>query len=282
MGMGNRPYWQDNGGSGGGSARIGLPKPGLAVGGLLIVNLGMFVLQHLIPPLTLALAVIPVFWWEAWRYVTFQFLHAGVWHLLFNMLGLYFLGMYLERAWGTIRFLAFYLVCGVIAGLTHVTLGYLMGQGNLGIPLVGASGGVYAVIAACAILFPSIQIILVFFPVPIRVATLLFFVIAFLSLLSGEGGGISNAAHFGGMVAGGLWVWLGPKFREARAQTRQRLNEGAWERKMRREADDQAEVDRILEKIRREGLGSLTGREKRTLQQATERQREKDRQLTRM
>lgn len=295
MGLGNRTYWRDGGDQGhgggyggggfgggmGGGMRMGLPRPGRAVGGLLIANLVMFVLQNLIRSLTFALAVVPIVWWQPWRYITFQFLHGGVFHLLFNMLGLYFLGMYLERAWGTRRFLVFYLVCGAVSGLTHVVLTYLLRQ-STSIPLIGASGGVYAVIAACAILFPHIRLILMFFPVPIRFAALLFLGIALLSMLSGEGGGVAHAAHFGGMVAGALWVWLGPRLRDARAEARQKINNGAWDRKVRREQQNRAEVDRILDKIQHEGLQNLSSREKRILQDATEKQRNKDRTINRL
>jgi len=284
MTLSNRPYWreeQGGGGSYGGGMRMGLPRPGPAVGGLLVANLVMFVLQQILPSLTFTLAAVPALWWQPWRYITFQFLHGDLFHILFNMLGLYFLGLYLERAWGTARFLVFYLVCGVIAGLTHVALTFLFHQ-PLYDPLIGASGGVYAVIAACAILFPNIQLILMFFPVPIRFAAVLFFIIAFLSMLSGDGGGIAHAAHFGGMVAGALWVWLGPRLRSARDGARQRINHGAWERKMRQQQANQADVDRILDKIRREGLQSLSSREKRILQDATEQQRRQDQNIRRM
>jgi membrane associated rhomboid family serine protease len=202
-------------------------------------------------------------------------------HILFNMLGLYFLGMYLERAWGTKRFLVFYLTCGVIAGLTHVAFSFLLDQPDW-IPLVGASGGVLAVLAACAILFPHIRVVMLLFPVPIRFAALILIVISVLFMLTGEQGGTAHAAHFGGMVAGGLWVWLGPRLRNARADAQQRINNGAWERKMRREQQTQAEVDRILDKIRREGIGSLSSREKRILQDATEKQRKQDRNINRL
>lgn len=294
MSLGNRPYWRGDpqGGSEGyygsgirhgGGMGIGLPKPTPAVMGLLIANFVIFVLEYAFGPqdvFSLA-AVVPAVWWQAWRYITFQFLHGGVFHILFNMLGLYFLGMYLERTWGAKRFLVFYLTCGVISGLTHVALTFVFHQSPYD-PLVGASGGVYAVIAACAILFPQIRLILMFFPVPIRFAAVLFFIIAFLSMMTGEGGGIAHAAHFGGMVAGGLWVWLGPRLRDARAGARRKINNGAWERKIRREQQDRAEVDRILDKIRREGIQSLSSREKRILQDATEKQRNQDKNIRRM
>ena len=176
MGMHNRTYWKDGssgrfggggGYGGGGGMSMGLPKPGPAVGGLLIANLIMFIIQQISPEVNNWLTVIPALWWEVWRYITFQFLHANVIHILFNMLGLYFLGNYLERSWGPKRFMRFYLICGAFAGFTHVALTFLFEQ-NPNIPLLGASGGVYAVIMACAILFPGIRLLLMFFPVPVE------------------------------------------------------------------------------------------------------------------
>ena len=290
MGMHNRPYWQDSGsggygrGYGGGTGMsMGLPKPGPAVGGLLIANFVMFVAQHIVPDNAIEtwLTVIPAVWWQAWRYLTFQFLHGGIFHILFNMLGLYFLGMYLERAWGSKRFLRFYLICGAFAGVSHVAMTFLFGW-NPYIPLLGASGGVYAVIIACAILFPGIQLILMFFPVPIRFAAVLFFVIAGLSLLSGEGGGISHAAHFGGMVLGGAWVLLGPRIRQASHDAQARAQKGAWEKKMRKEQASREQIDKILDKIKERGIGSLSNKEKKILQDATEQQRREDARVSKL
>lgn len=262
---------------------MGLPKPEKGVGGLLLANLAFFVLtafdrEWFYTHLTL----IPADWMQVWRFLTFQFLHAGVFHILFNMIGLYFLGMYLEKAWGTRRFLTFYLVCGAFSGLCHVALMYALGGGYIGIPLLGASGGVYAVIMACAILFPGIRLIVMFFPMPIRVAAGLFFVISGLMLLSGEGGGVSHAAHFGGMVIALVWLVVLPRLREHSAETRQKLNEGTWQRKQQQQARQDEDIDRILAKIRREGIDSLTSREKKTLKDATERQRREDRKIGRL
>lgn len=259
----------------------GLSKPGPAVGGLLIANLIMYVIQHIVPATNNGLTVIPALWWEVWRYITFQFLHGGVMHILFNMLGLYFLGNHLERAWGPKRFLRFYLICGAFAGLTHVTLTFLFGW-NPYIPLLGASGGVYAVIMACAILFPGIKLILMFFPVPIRFAVMLFLGVALLSLLSGDSGGVSHAAHFGGMVFGGAWIWLLPKAKQATANAQAKVQQGTWERKMHKEQASREEIDKILDKIGKNGIGSLTGREKKILQDATEQQRREDQRINKL
>lgn len=286
MGLHNRTYWQggsSGGYGGGGGMRMGLPKPEKGVAGLLIANLVVFVLEHLMPSGFLyALTLIPDRWFELWRFITFQFLHADVLHILFNMIGLYFLGMYLEKAWGTRRFLTFYLISGAFAGFCHVVLMYAMGGGYFGTPLLGASGGVYAVIMACAILFPGIQLIVMFFPMPIRVAAALFFVISGLMLLSGGGGGISHAAHFGGMIFALGWLVIVPRLREHSAETRQKLNEGAWQKKQQQQQQQNEQIDRILAKIRNEGIGSLSSREKKILQDATERQRREDRNASRM
>lgn len=278
MGLGGRSYWRRDSDAGDGffgGARMTLPRPGPAVGGLLIANLVLFVLQSFLPSLEAALAVIPERGMEVWRYFTFQFLHANTIHILFNLLGLYFLGMHLEQTWGSRRFLAFYLACGVVAGLTHVAATFLFHQ-PAGFPLVGASGGVFAVLAACAILFPHLQVVLLLFPVPIRLAAVILIVLSALFLLSGRESETAHAAHFGGMAAGALWVGLGPRLRRAREEARQKIQRGAWQRRLQREQKEQEEVDRILDKIRREGLHRLSPREKRILQDATEKQRQRD------
>ena len=116
----------------------------------------------------MATAVVPILWWQLWRFITFQFIHAGAVHLFFNMLGLYMLGTILERSWGTKRFLRFYLGCGVVAGLCHVAMAFILNLGGIQtrIPLVGASGGVFGIVVACAVLYPQIRLILILFPVP--------------------------------------------------------------------------------------------------------------------
>jgi len=260
------------GGFAGGPVRFGgMPKPGQAVTSLLIANIAMFFLQ-LAPGVNKHLMLVPRDWWFFWNYITFQFLHADLMHLLFNMMGLYFLGMYLERAWGSKRFLVFYFSCGVFAGICHVVATFAMGWERW-IPLLGASGGVYGIVAACAILFPHIRLVLMFFLVPIRFAALLFlFVAVYYMLQGGAGGGVAHAAHLGGAAMAGFWVWGLPRLRGAAQDASLKRKQGAWDRKMKQRADEQAEIDRILDKIKLKGLNSLTRREKRTLQEATRRQ----------
>ena len=283
MGLHDRTYWKDDqggggsGGFGGGMGAGQMPKPGPAVGMLLIANIAMFFFQ-LVPGVTGHLVLVPARWWFVWNYITFQFLHGGPMHLIFNMIGLYFLGMVLERAWGPRRFVTFYFVCGVFAGICHVLMTFA-GVGDPRIPLLGASGGVYAIVVACAILFPHIRLILLFFLVPIRFAALLFLGVAVYYILQGgSGGGVAHAAHLGGAVMAAVWVWVLPRLRGAARDASLRHQQGAWDRKMKQRAAEQAEIDRILDKIKVSGLNSLTRGEKDTLQQATKRQQaEEDR-----
>ena len=289
MGLHDRTYMQDDQGGGGGNFHGGgggfgggmragqMPKPGRAVTALLIANIAMFFLQ-LVPGVKEQLVLIPAKWWYVWNYITFQFLHADPMHLIFNMIGLYFLGMVLEGAWGQKRFAIFYFACGVFAGICHVVATFAMG-GKPWIPLLGASGGVYGIVVACAILFPQIRLILVFFLVPIRFAALLFLGIAVYYILQGgSGGGVAHAAHLGGAVMAGVWVWVLPRLRGAAQEASLKRRQGAWDRKMKQRAGEQAEIDRILDKIKVNGLNSLSRREKDTLQQATRRQQaEEDR-----
>jgi membrane associated rhomboid family serine protease len=260
----------------------GMPRPGRAVATLLLVNLAAFVVQHIVlaDRATAWLAVVPARWWELWRYLTFQFLHADVGHILFNMLALYFLGMMLEQAWGGRTFLWFYLLSGSAAGITHVLLTGALNQ-PWSVRLIGASGGVYAVLLACAVLFPHVRLFLYFlFPVPIRVVAAIFLGIALFNVLLGlrvalEGGtlsgGISHPAHLGGAVAAAGYLWLWPVFRRRVGRLGGAFGAGRWEKRLRRSRRQQEQVDRILDKIRQRGLGSLSWRERRTLRRASHR-----------
>jgi hypothetical protein len=125
-------------------------------------------------------------------------------------------------------------------------------------------------------------VILILFPVPIRVAAVLFAVLFSLYVISDRD--LSNAAHLAGMAGGVLWIWAGrrwPNWRLSLTRGGARTGEGAWDRKMRQMQGDEERVDRILDKIRKQGMGSLTWLEKRFLKQASERRRQFDEQQTR-
>jgi len=273
---------------------IGLPKPTKAVKWLLIINLAAFVLQ-LVCDLAFGIRLSDWFgataggFWQVWRYVTFQFLHdtGSVWHIGLNMLGLYMLGTPLEQLWGSRRFLRFYLSCGAVAGLLYVIIGLLLGNPRW-MPLIGASGGVYGILLACAVLFPHFRIIFLFFPVPIRLAAIIIFGGMILVLLNGlsaqgqRGSFWSDVAHLGGAGMAAMWIWVIPRFGGIAQGAVQRANRGAWDRKVRRRRDEQAAINVILDKIRTEGLAGLTRKEKRALKEATRAQQQEDRDISQL
>lgn len=151
-----------------------------------------------------------------WQLATYMFLHAGFWHILLNMFGLWMFGCELERTWGSRRFLRYYFLTGVGAGVTIVLLGPFSP-----IPTVGASGAVYGILLAYGVLFPN-RIILVpiffffFVPVPAKYLVMILGGIAFLSTLSSPGDMISHTGHLGGMIFGLIYLRGRPYWFELR------------------------------------------------------------------
>lgn len=201
---------------------------------------------------------------QVWRLITYQFVHAGIMHILFNMLGLFFLGPTLERHWGGKKFIIFYLSCGVAGGLFYMLLVAVkfLSSG----PMVGASGAILGMLAACAILFPHFIVFIVLFPVPIRVAAVgLTIMYLFFVVTQGPNAG-GHAAHLAGMAAGAGYVLSGPW----RHRVRVKITADTQRNRVTSQRSLQIEVDRILQKVHDSGIHSLTSREKKTLKQATE------------
>jgi membrane associated rhomboid family serine protease len=254
--------------------RFNLPTVTPVVKWLLIINTGVFVLCALSTRLSVLLGT----WFavdtrslftalQPWRLITYQFLHASdtIWHIFMNMIGLYFLGPPLERHWSSRRFLPFYLLCGASGGIFYLLLS---GVGFLEpAPMIGASGSILGMLAACAILFPHFVLFVVVFPVPIRVAAVVFGFAYFLVVVTRLGGNVGgHAAHLAGMATGAGYVLLGPKLRRYKLK----IQAGSWEKEVQGERALQIEVDRILAKVHNSGLHSLTSKEKRTLKKATQ------------
>jgi membrane associated rhomboid family serine protease len=259
--------------------RFGLPKLTPIVKWLLIINIGVFLIALIIRPLgVLIYQLFPVDpgslfkILQVWRLVTYQFLHdpTYIWHIFVNMLGLFFLGPTLERHWGGKKFLIFYLGCGVAGGLFYtllVALNFLQAG-----PMVGASGSILGLLAACAILFPHFMVIIFIFPVPIRVAAIGFtFIYLILVLTRAENAG-GHAAHLAGMAAGAAYVFSRPW----REKTQLKKRAGAWEKKLADERKLQIELDRILQKVHNAGIHSLTSKEKKILKKATDIERRRN------
>ena len=207
---------------------------------------------------------------QPWRWITYQYLHGGAGHFFFNMIVLYFFLPSLEMMWGWKKAFAFYTAGGVAAGVTYGLLVQIVFRGR-DPGLIGASGSILAAMGAVALLNPNRQLILVFFPLPIRVAVALIGAFYLLSAVADRDP--SNAAHLGGLAFGFFAPWVaGPwmtKFRR-KWERRQSHRQATMER------DEQVTIDRILQKVHEKGMNSLSWNEKRALKRATERQRQAD------
>lgn len=219
---------------------------------------------------------------EIWRFITYQFLHANLWHLFFNMLALYFFGEVIESHLGRRRFLAFYLISGVAGGLMYLVLYWSAVLVYYPFtPLVGASAGIYGILIASAWLAPDSRVMFMIFPffVPLKLRTFAMIMIAvavFQVFIGGENAG-GEAAHLGGGAIGLLLIqnahWLAWAEGPSSLQRKVRSGAGAWQRRLDREQVLDEEVDRILDKIHREGQTSLTNREREILIEASRQHR---------
>ena len=160
MGLYDRDYVQDNFQQQGQyprpPMRIGMPGTTTVVLRLIIINIVVFLFTSFFEVFFIKwFSVYPKGFHalEVWRLITYQFLHSGFWHLFFNMLILFFFGPMLEKIWGSRKFLTFYLGCGIAGGLFYLLL-VAMNFLPAGV-MVGASGAILGMLAACAILFPQ-------------------------------------------------------------------------------------------------------------------------------
>ena len=170
-------------------------------------NIAMFLLTAVAPSLRIQLGLVPM--WvvtqlRIWQLVTYMFIHAGLFHILFNMLALWMFGAELERVWGTRYFVKFYFVTGIGAGVLTVLLSLLPYGPTAqlyGSDIVGASGAVYGLLLAYALYFPDRPIYMYFvFPIPAKIFVIIMGALAFFSSMSESGGGVANATHLGGLL----------------------------------------------------------------------------------
>ena len=193
---------------------------------LLIANLVGFALQWMLGDVRLAglmlwplgngvydpAGAVPSF--MPWQLLTYAFLHGGLMHLAFNMLALVMFGAPLEHTWGERRYLTYYIVCVVGAGLCQLVVGSLaVSQGQDPYPTIGASGGVFGLLLAYGMLFPNQRVMLLFPPIPMKARTLVIVYGLFeLGLgITGLQPGVAHFAHLGGMLFGWLLIrhWRG-------------------------------------------------------------------------
>ena len=207
---------------------MSLPPFTRGVKWLILINAGMFLLltvfQAFDPALgdtvSLVLSLIPslvVRGW-LWQLITYSFLHAGFWHILSNVLWLWWFGAQLEMDWGLKKFLEFYFFCVVGAALTTIAISYTgFGGVTPGTPTVGASGGILGILMAFGLLYGNQEIWL--FPIPFSVKAKYFVAgIAFFTVIGAisassarHGQSVAYVAHLGGLLFGFLYVKLVPR-----------------------------------------------------------------------
>ena len=179
---------------------------------LLIANGLVFALQQFAPELMQRLFALqplispPGYQFPAflpWQLISYGFMHntGDIMHIVFNMLMLWMFGRDIERMMGPRRFLTYFLVCVVGAGLVQLLVGVVQGWG---VPTVGASGGVYGILLAYGMTFPNRTLVLLFPPIPIK-AKYFVILLGLFELSIGSSGampGVANFAHLGGMIFG--------------------------------------------------------------------------------
>ena len=217
--------------------------PGLspAVRGLLIANVVLFLAGLLLPGWDARLIKWLAFWFPrhenfaVWQIVTYMFMHGSIGHIFFNMFGLVSFGLLLEQQWGTRRFLVFYFMCGIGAGLIHSGISYIeyhalqnrlneAGVTSSAIeailetgryrgppelkksaedlyriyagPMLGASGAIYGILVAFGLLYPNAKLAILFIPVPVAAKYVIPVLLA-LDLFSG----VTGFSLFGGGIA---------------------------------------------------------------------------------
>jgi membrane associated rhomboid family serine protease len=221
-----------------------------------------------------------------WQLLTFQFMHGGWMHIIFNSLAIFFFGRPVETVLGSKRFIGLYFVSGTIGGLVQML--FALAIPSFDVPVVGASAGAMGLVAAFAVINWTERFTLLFYFIPITMngKTLLWASIglAVLGMLN-VNSHIANAAHLGGIVAGFFYArqilhgnWPQWKLFRRRERPREVVATRTKENKFWRSAPDdeeistdqflQNEVDPILEKISAHGIQSLTAREREILEAA--------------
>lgn len=180
---------------------------------LLIANVIGFMLQEAFGPVMIMwFALWPGHWSNIiampWTLVSYSFLHGGLTHLLFNMFAVWMFGSELERVWGARRLAYGYFVGVVTGALAQIIVGEAFGGD--GMPVIGASAGVFAVLLSYAIVFPSRTVMLLIPPIPMpaRLFVALYGALELFLGVTGTASGVAHFAHLGGMLGG----WIAYRF----------------------------------------------------------------------
>lgn len=202
---------------------LSLPPFTRAVTWLIGINTGVFLLMAIFSMARLPLGpYVKYYCWLVpadvvqrgfiWQLVTYSFLHDGIAHWFWNMVGLWMFGSAFENAWGTRRFLELYFIGVIGAAITTIALSFSHILGNPQQPTVGASGGIFAVLIAFGVLFAESEIMMIPFPITIKAKYFVgILIVVTLALAITGGGNVAYVAHLGGLLFGWLYVRRGPK-----------------------------------------------------------------------
>jgi membrane associated rhomboid family serine protease len=246
---------------------------------LLITNAVIFLIQQFTGGyLTQTLGVTPTkVLQDLWVYqvFTYMFLHGSFFHILINMFILWMFGREIELAWGTKRFFKYYFLTGIAGGIFTVAF-----QPNFAYPTIGASGAIYGLLAAYAVMFPNRTIYLYFLiPIKVKYAVILFVLLEFFASMSATPDGVGHWAHLGGAVVGFLYLkadwrisnflrYFSPWYYWKRLKYRK---DNRKLKKNRQKAEDiMKRVDQILDKINDVGFENISEEERRFLDDASE------------
>lgn len=233
---------------------------------LIAANVVIFILSSTIPGFTELFMFVPVYVLvRPWTIITYMFLHAGIWHIGFNMLALYFFGPRLELEIGGKHFLWLYFLSGIMGAL----LSFIFSPYTA---IIGASGAIFGVLIGYAHYWPRDQILIWgILPIEARWFVLIMTALSLFGGFSGEGGNIAHFAHLGGFVGGWLYIrWLDKGRRERMIPHEVRMpSPSSWD--LRRWATikrenlhevNREEFDRIMTKLHSQGAEQLTSSER--------------------
>lgn len=248
---------------------------------LLIANTGVWIIQQFADPFIIDLfalhpaAVINDL--AVWQLFSYMFLHAGFFHLFFNMFSLWMFGTEIERTLGSRHFLRYYIITGLGGGFFQL----LANWGDM-VPILGASAAIYGILMAFAIMFPDrIITLLIFFVLPVQIKAKylvaifvgISLVLGFKSQLSGAGNDVAHFAHLGGAFVG-LVLLRGRYYYESLirhvAERQQKKHAAHEQRRQERIKIKQKEIDAILDRINEIGYENISQEEKNYLRAASE------------
>ncbi len=228
-----------------------------------------------------------------WQLITYQFMHGSFAHIFFNMFSLWMFGMEIENMWGSKKFLYYYLLCGIAAGIFHLVLSPILTGGNA--PTIGASGAIFGVLVAFGMVFPN-RYIFLYFLFPVKAKYLItFFILIEIFAIDSAATTVAHLAHLGGALAGFIFIMFDPRtdaeikylfkktpynrtakpfnpfggFKNRMKKKEEPEEAKFYEIKEEKDTISQEDIDKILDKISRSGYQNLTEKEKRILFEAS-------------